>query len=105
MLINTNDFHTVEAVRIIDQDPPSFGQDSLVRGIPGHSEPLGDPGDRKVLADDSFQSPAQPTTRKFRPRLGSLGSVLAPHMPAPAAAVAADAHQQRSRPPPEGLMT
>ena len=105
MLINANDPHPVETVPVIDQHAPAFGQDSLVRGIPAHSQPLGDPGDREVLADHSFQRPAQPAAGEFRPRLGSFGHVLPPHMPAPAATVAADAHQQSGRPPSEGFMT
>ena len=60
MLINTNDLHLVEAVPVIDQDSAAFGQDGVVRGVPGDAESFGNPGDGEVLADDFFQRPAHP---------------------------------------------
>ena len=48
---------------------------------------------------DPFQRPPQPAARQLRPRLGRAAGVLAPHVPAAGAAVAADRDQQRRRPP------
>jgi hypothetical protein len=107
MLINTDDGH-----------PPSkrFGSSmstrlpsartALFAVVTAHPQHLGNPGDRQVFADDSFQRPAQPPAGEFRPRLGSFGPVLPPHVPAPtpAATIAAHAHQQHGRPPSEGFM-
>ena len=63
-----------------------------------------DAGDAQVLADDALQRPAQSTARQLRPRLGGPAGVLAPHVPAAGAPVAADRDQQRRRAPPERLV-
>jgi hypothetical protein len=49
MLINTNDLHPIEAVRVIDQHTPTLGQNGVVRGIPRHAQALGNPGHRQML--------------------------------------------------------
>ncbi len=51
-----------------------------------------------------FQRPAQTASRQLRPRLGSLGGVLAPHMRTLAAPVATDGDHQRRGSPPERLV-
>ena len=54
------------------------------------AKPLGDPGHAQVLADNGFQRPPQRAPGQLGPRLGGPAGVLAPHMPASGAAVAAD---------------
>ena len=88
----------------LDQHPLALGQDRVVGGVPRHPETLGDPGHGQVLTHDALQRPPQPAPGQLRPRLGGLGGVLAPHVPAPGAPVAADRDLQRRRPPPQRLV-
>ena len=104
VLVDPDDLHTVEAVRIVDEDPSAFGQDGGVGGVPRHPETFGDPGHGQVLAHDAGQRPPQPAARQLRPRLGRLAHVLAPHMPTASAPVAAHRHHQRRRTPPQRLV-
>ncbi len=66
------------------------GQDRAVRGVPRHPETFGDPDDGQMLAHDALQRPPQTASGELRPRLGRAAGVLAPHVPALAAPVAAD---------------
>lgn len=59
VFVNANDTDAVEAVLVLDQDPPAFVEDRVVRGVPGHVEPLGDPGHREVLDHERLQCPPQ----------------------------------------------
>ena len=104
MLVNPEDLHAVEAGRVIDQDPAPFGQDRGVGGVPRDPEPLGDAGDRQVLAHDALQRPAQAPAGDLRPRLRSLRGVLAPHVPAPGAPVPANPDEQRRGTPAQRLV-
>ena len=62
---------------------------------------LSDSGDRQVLADQGGQRPPQAAAGQPGPWLGGRRHVLAPHMSAPLAAVAADRDQQDRRSPAE----
>ena len=104
VLVHANDPDTVEAVRVVDQDPLAFGQYGVVGGVPGDAETGGDPGHREVLDDEPFQRPPQPASRQPRPRFGCSAGVLPPHVAAAGAAVTPDRDQQRRRPPPERLV-
>jgi hypothetical protein len=59
VFIDADHGHAVEPGGVVDQDPLAFGQDSVVGGVPGDGESLGDPGDGEVLAHDAFQRPPQ----------------------------------------------
>ncbi len=61
-------------------------------------------GPRSGAGTRCLQRPPQPAARQLRPRLGGRAGVLAPHVPAAGAAVAADRDQQRRRSPPERLV-
>ena len=104
VLVDADDGDPVEPGRVVDQNPLALGEDGVVGGVPGHPEGLGDPGDGQVLAHDPLQRPAQPAAGQLGPRLGRLAGVLAPHVPAAGAPVAADRDQQRRRAPPERLV-
>ena len=104
VLVDANDSDTVEPVRVVDQGSLAFGEDGVVGGVPRHREPVGDPGDGEVLHHQALQCPPQSAAGQLRPRLRGPGGVLAPHMPALAAAVAAHGHVQTGRPPAEGLV-
>jgi hypothetical protein len=104
VFIDANHMHAVEPTRVVDQHALAFDQDSVVGGVPRHGQGFGDPGDTEVLAHDGLQRPPQRAARQLRPRLGGLAGVLAPHMPAAGAPVAADRHQQRRGSPPERLV-
>ena len=101
MFIDANDSDTLEPCRVVDQDPLALGHDGVVSGVPGNPETLGDPGDGEVSDHDPLKCPPQPATRELRPRVGRPGGVLAPHVPAASASVAADGEQQRGRSPAE----
>ena len=104
VLVHADRGDPVEPGGVVDQDALAFGQDRVVGGVPGDPEALGDAGHREVLAHDPFQRPPQTTTREPRARLRCPGGVLAPHMPAAAAPVAADRDQQRRGPPTQRLV-
>ena len=104
MLVDPDHLDAVEPVRIVDQDPAALVQHGGVGGAPGHPERLGDPGDGQVLVHDALQRPPQPGPGQLRSRAGGLGDILPPHVPAPAAPVAADDDQQRRGTPSERLV-
>ena len=99
VLIDPDDLHPLEAVLLVDQHPLALGQNGVVGGVPGHREPLGDPSHGQVLDHDPFQRPPQSAPRQLGPGLGRGGGVLAPHIPAAAAAVTAHDDLQRRGPP------
>jgi len=101
VLVDSDDGDAVEAGLVVDQHPPTFGQDSGVGGVPRDREGLGHPRHCQVLNHDPDQGPAHRRARQLRPRIRSRRGVLPPHPPAALAAVAAHPDQQRRRPPPE----
>jgi len=104
VLVDPDHGDAVEPVRTSDQDPLAFGEDRVVRGVPRDPEALGDAGDGQVLTDDPGQRPAQPAAGELGSWLGGLAGVLAPHVPAAGASVAADRDQQRCWPPAQRLV-
>ena len=93
--------HAVEAGRIIDQDALAFGEDRVVRDMPGHVERFGDASDREVLADDRFQRPPDRCSGESAARLRRGAGVFAPDRPAVVTAKPADADKERCRTPAE----
>lgn len=59
VFIDANNLDTVEAVLVVDQHPLPLSQDSVVGGVPGHPQPIGDSGQGEVLHRDPFQRPPQ----------------------------------------------
>jgi hypothetical protein len=104
MLVHTDHRDAVEPRRVGDEDPAALGQDRVVRRAPRHGEGFGDPGDGEVLDHQGLQRPPQRPPRQLRPGVGRGAGVLAPHVPAPRAPVAAHRDQQRRRPPPQRLV-
>ena len=104
MLIDPDDLDTVQAGRVLDEQTPALSQHGVVGGVPRDSQAFGDAGHGQVLAHDPFQRPPQTATGEPRPRLGRLGGVLAPHVSAPGAPVAANRDQQRRRSPAQRLV-
>ena len=78
--------------------------DGVVGGAPRDPEALGDAAHRQVPDHDRLQRPPQPATRQLGPWLGGTVGVLAPHVPASGAAVAAHGDAKRGGSPPERLM-
>ena len=74
------------------------------REDPRDPESFGDPGHRQVLTHDGLQRPPQAAARQLRPRLRRSAGVLAPHVPAPAALVAAQCDQQSRGSPAQRLV-
>jgi len=105
LLVDTYHLHGVEPGGFVDQEPPAFGQDRAVGGVPGDGEGLGDAGDAQVLHDQRLQRPAKRPTGQLRAGLGRLAGVLAPHVTAPRAPIAAHRDLKDRRAPPERLVS
>lgn len=104
MLIDTNDRHTVETIRIIDQQPVSFGQNRGVRGMPGHSEFRSNHGHGVVINDERTQCPIESGPGDLCPGWCRSRGVLAPHVAAFDALVAMQADMKCRWPVSEGFM-
>ena len=104
MLIDADHPDPVEASRVVEQDALPLSEHGGVGGAPRHREGLGETRDGEVLADQPDQRPPQRGAGQLRPRLRGAAGVLAPHMPAASAPVAADRQQQRRRPPAHRLV-
>jgi len=104
VLVHADHGDAVEPAGVVDQHTLALGQDRVVGGVPRDAEAFSDACDGQVLAHDAFQRPPQPTSRQLRPRLRRAAGVLAPHMPAPGAAVATDRDHERRRPPAQRLV-
>ena len=104
VFIHANDTHPLETIRIIDEHALAFTQDSGVGGIPGHTEGLSDARHRQMVDHQAHQRPAHRRTRELRARISRLAHILAPHMGALQAAVAAHAHVHNRGAPPVRLV-
>ena len=97
----------VEPVCVVDQDPLAFGQDGIVRGVPGDIE-RASATRATVKCWTTSASSAQRRARRdsFAILGGAAGpaGVLPPHMSAVGALVAADRDQQRRGAPAERLV-
>ena len=84
---------------LISRRAPS-ARTAVLAALPGHTEGLGDARHRQMVDHQARQRPAHRRTRELGTRIGRLAHVLAPHMGALWAAVAAHAHvQDRGAPP------
>ena len=104
VLVDADDRHTVETIRIVDQQPVSFGQDRGVRGMPGHRELLRDHGHGVVINNECTQCPIESGSRDLGPGWCRSRGVLAPHVAAFDALVATQANMQCCGPVPEGFV-
>ena len=72
----------------------------MLAALPGHTQGLGDTRHRQMMNDHARQRPAHRRVRELGAQLGRLAHILAPHMGALRAPVAANAHvQDRGTPP------
>lgn len=94
----------VEPAGVIDEHAASLSEDRIIRRVPGHPQPCGDPGHNEVVDHDPFQRPPHPATRQLRPLRRRSGEVLAPGAPAPKTLVSMDTDQQHGRAVPERLI-
>lgn len=101
MLVDTEDLDPVKPGRVADQDPLAFGQHRVIGGIPRDAQAFGDAGDGQVLADQPVQGPGQAGATDLLAWCHRLGEVLAPHVAAVGAEVAAVPDDQDGGPPPE----
>ena len=104
VFVDADHADSVEAGRVIDQQPLPLGENGVVSGMPGHAQPGGDPRDREVVDDQGFQRPPDPASGELRPLCGRRGGVFAPVASAMVTPVAANPHQQRRGPVTERLM-
>ena len=58
----------------------AFGQPGVVRSVPRHPEPFGDPGHAQVLDHDPFQRPPPAPAGQLGARFAGSAGVLAPHV-------------------------
>ena len=76
---------------------------AVLAALPGHSEGLGDTGQRHMMNEHARQRPAHSRPRELGTRIGRLAHILAPHVSTLRAPVAAHAHTQDRGTPPAGL--
>ena len=100
VLIDPQDPHPIQACRVVDQQGPAGVQDGVVDCVPGRSETPSDAGYRHTVDDHGLQRPEHRSPAQLRPRRGSGGGVLAPHVPTPRTAVPAHRDVQDRGPPP-----
>ena len=77
----------------------------MLAALPGHTEGLGDTRHRQMVDHQAHQRPAHRRTRELRARISRLAHILAPHMGALRAPVAAHAHVQDRGAPPVRLVS
>ena len=77
---------------------------AVLAALPGHVQGLGDTRHRQMMDHQARQRPAHRRTRELRAQIGRLPHILAPHMGALRAPVAAHAHVQDRGAPPVRLM-
>ena len=104
VLIDADHRHTVESIRIVDQQPVSFGQDRGIRGMPGHRDLVSDHGHGVVINNECTQCPIESGSRDLGPGWCRSRGVLAPHVAAFDALVATQTNMQCRGPVPEGFV-
>ena len=82
----------------------SSARTAVLAALPGHTQGLGDTRHRQMMNDHARQRPAHRRTRELGARIGRLAHILAPHMGALRAPVAAHAHMQDRGTPPAGYV-
>ena len=76
----------------------------MLAALPGHAKGLGDARHRQMVDHQARQRPAHRRTRELGTRIGRLTHIVAPHMGALRAPVAAHAHMQDRGTPPVRLV-
>ena len=76
----------------------------MLAALPGHAQGLGNARHCHMMNDHARQCPAHRHVRELGARIGCLAHVLAPHVSALWAPVAAHAHVQDRGTPPAGLV-
>ena len=76
----------------------------MLAALPGHAQGLSDTRHRQMVDDQPRQCPAHRHVRELGARIGRLTHVLAPHVSALLAPVAAHAHAQHGGAPPVRLV-
>ena len=104
VLVDADHRHTIESIRIVDQQPVSFGQNRGIRGMPGHRELHRDHGHGVVINNECTQCPIESGSRDLGPGWCRSRGVLAPHVAAFDALVATQANMQCRWPVSEGFM-
>lgn len=102
VLVHAEDPDPLEPGRIVDQELGAGFEDSVVHGVPGGAEVLGDPRDRHPVDDHALECPEDRVARQLRAGRGSGCGVLTPHGAAVRAAVATHSDLQHRRSPAEG---
>ena len=73
VLVNTEDFDSVEAGGIVEEQALAFAQYCVVGGVPGDAEAFGNPGNGQVLADQCGQGPTEAGPADFLALCRRLG--------------------------------
>ena len=100
VLIDAEDLHTIEAVRVAGDGLLGPGQDRVVGGVPGDPQSGCYPADRHALQGKGTQPPLHRRVGQPRPWLSQGRGVLSPHPAAVGAGEAPQAHHQLRGPPP-----
>ncbi|SPT55250.1 Uncharacterised protein [Schaalia odontolytica] len=77
---------------LISRRAPS-ARTAVLAALPGHTEGMGDACHRQMMNDQPSERPAHRRPRELGARIGRLAHILAPHMGALLAPVAAHAHR------------
>jgi hypothetical protein len=82
VLVDADDLHSVEPGRVVDEDPPSFGQDRVVGGVPRHPEPRTTRATVRCWTTMPSSAHRRPWRDSFA-RASAALLVMAPHIPHP----------------------
>ena len=93
-IVDSEDLHTVEAVRLAGDGLLGLAQDCVVGGGPGDPQSGCYPTDRHALQGKGTQPPLDHQAGQPHPRLGQPRRVLSPHSAAVGAGEAPHAYQQ-----------
>ena len=77
---------------------------AVLAALPGHAQGLGDTRHRQMMNDHTRERPSHRRPRELGARIGRLIHILAPHVSALRAPVAAHAHVQDRGTPPAGVV-
>ena len=94
MLIDTEDLHPAEAVRVLGENLLGPGQDRGVGGVPSHPQRLRGPGDRHGLKAEGPQPPLHRRAGQTGSGPGQSRGVLPPYPAAVPAGEAPHTHHQ-----------
>src|SRR5699024_9810497 len=102
MFVHTQHPDTVQAVGILNEQPPASGQHRVVGSMPRHAQVLRHPGNRESVNDHRFQRPQRGRMRQLGFWSHHTGGVLLPHTSTVITPIPTQPEVQLGWPPPHG---